>query len=150
MAVIEGRTWLELLPPRGCENHLSQEKVGRVALVVDGSPEIFPVNYVAEGTDIYFRTDRGTKLDAVVHHPTIAFEIDGLDEERHLGWSVMAVGPARLVSDPATLRHIGTLGLEPWAVGEKPHVVHLTPTKVTGRRIHTSTKAIVDDAAGSD
>jgi uncharacterized protein len=135
--VIEGRTWLELIPPVGCSRHLAQEKVGRVALIVDGVPEIFPVNYVVEdGDQIYFRTAKGTKLDAVMHSPSIAFEIDGLDEERKIGWSVVAVGYARRVTDTAHLRHIDTLGLEPWAVGEKVHVVHLAPTKVTGRRIH--------------
>ena len=97
MAVIDGRTWLELLSPVACELHLRTETIGRVALMVDDDhPEIFPVNYAVDDRgDIFFRTDPGTKLHAVDKAPVIAMEIDGIDEERHLGWSVLAVGEAR-------------------------------------------------------
>ena len=136
MSVTQRNVGLEEMPPVGCDRHLRSESVGRVAVVVDGHPEIFPANYaVDEKGDIYFRTDPGTKLAAVATAPTIAFEIDGLDEERNLGWSVLAVGPARWLSTPEQLEHVRTLNLEPWAAGEKANAVRVSPTKVTGRRI---------------
>src|SRR5205814_9290916 len=101
MAVIDGRTGLEEISLIGCDRHLRTETIGRVAVLVDGHPEIFPVNYAMdERGDIFFRTDPGSKLSAVATAPTIAFEIDGLDEENNLGWSVLAVGPARWLSKP--------------------------------------------------
>lgn len=128
---------LEEMPPIGCDRHLRTETIGRVAVVVDDHPEIFPVNYaVDEHGDIFFRTDPGTKLAAVATAPTIAFEIDGIDEHNQLGWSVLAVGPARWLSTPEQLEHVDGLQLQPWAAGEKANVVRLSPTKVTGRRIH--------------
>jgi nitroimidazol reductase NimA-like FMN-containing flavoprotein (pyridoxamine 5'-phosphate oxidase superfamily) len=137
MAAAEGRTFLEVLSPIACSMHLRREDVGRVAVLVDGHPEIFPVNYaVDERGDIFFRTDPGSKLDAVATAPTIAFEIDGLDEERHSGWSVLAVGPARWVVGPEQVAHARTLPLQPWAAGAKANVVRLSPTKLTGRRIY--------------
>jgi nitroimidazol reductase NimA-like FMN-containing flavoprotein (pyridoxamine 5'-phosphate oxidase superfamily) len=140
MAVVEGRTFLEVLTPIACSVHLRQEDVGRVAVMVDGHPEIFPVNYaVDDGGDIFFRTDPGSKLDAVATAPTIAFEIDGLDEERHSGWSVLAVGPARWLAGPEQMAHARTLPLQPWAAGEKANVVRLSPTKLSGRRIYRPT-----------
>jgi nitroimidazol reductase NimA-like FMN-containing flavoprotein (pyridoxamine 5'-phosphate oxidase superfamily) len=108
-----------------------------VAVLVDGDPEIFPVNYaVDEHGDIFFRTDPGTKLDAVATSSTIAFEIDGIDEERELGWSVLAVGRARRLGTPEEITHARTLPLQPWAAGDKASIVRLSPTKVTGRRIY--------------
>ena len=134
--------WLEVLSPEGCTNHLRQENVGRVALMLDDHPEIFPISYaVDEHGDIFFRTDPGTKLSAVATAPTIAFEIDGLDEHNLLGWSVLVVGPARWLSTPEQLAHAHALNLQPWAAGEKANVVRLSPTKVTGRRIHRSRTA---------
>ena len=133
----ERHVGLEEMPPIGCDRHLRTETIGRVAVVVDGHPEIFPVNYaVDERGDIFFRTDPGTKLAAVATAPTIAFEVDGIDEHNQLGWSVLAVGPARWLSTPEQFAHVRTLELEPWAAGEKANVVRLSPTKVTGRRIH--------------
>lgn len=137
MAVIEGRTGLEEISPIGCDRHLRTETIGRVSVLVDGHPEIFPVNYaVDERGDIYFRTDQGTKLSAVATAPTIAFEIDGIDEENRLGWSVLVVGPARWLGSPEQMAHARTLPLQPWAAGEKANVVRLAPTKITGRRIY--------------
>jgi nitroimidazol reductase NimA-like FMN-containing flavoprotein (pyridoxamine 5'-phosphate oxidase superfamily) len=102
MAVIEGRTWLELLSPAGCDRHLRTEEIGRIALTVDDDhPEIFPVNYAVDDRgDVSFRTDPGTKLHAVDKAPMIAMEIDGIDDERHLGWSVLVVGEARHLGLP--------------------------------------------------
>jgi nitroimidazol reductase NimA-like FMN-containing flavoprotein (pyridoxamine 5'-phosphate oxidase superfamily) len=137
MAVIEGRTWLEILSPVACERHLRSEEVGRIALIVDDHPEIFPVNYaVDDNGDIYFRTAPGTKLHALSHAQTISLEIDGLDEERHLGWSVLVVGMAVHIGHPDEIAHARGLPLQPWASGEKAEVVRLRPAKTTGRRLH--------------
>lgn len=139
MAVIEGRTFLEVLSPIACDRHLRTETIGRVSVLVDGHPEIFPVNYaVDERGDIIFRTDPGTKLDAVDTSPTIAFEIDGIDEHNQLGWSVLAVGPAHWLASPELLAKARALSLQPWAAGDKAHVVRLSPSKLTGRRISRS------------
>jgi len=137
MAVIEGRTWLELLSPIACERHLRTEEVGRIALVVEDHPEIFPVNYaVDEKGDIYFRTAPGTKLHALSQAATIALEIDGLDHKLQAGWSVLVVGTAVHIGHPDEIEHAQALPLQPWASGEKAAIVRLRPTKTTGRRIH--------------
>jgi hypothetical protein len=137
MAVIEGRTWLEMLSAVSCDRHLRTESVGRVALDIDGYPEIFPVNYVVdERGDIYFRTAHGTKLHALAHPRPMALEIDEFDEHLHVGWSVLVVGRAEHVGLPHEVAHVRDLPLEPWATGDKPEIIRLRPTKITGRRIH--------------
>ena len=42
-----------------CWELLEDDTVGRLALVVDGHPEIFPVNYVVHRRSIVFRTAGG-------------------------------------------------------------------------------------------
>jgi nitroimidazol reductase NimA-like FMN-containing flavoprotein (pyridoxamine 5'-phosphate oxidase superfamily) len=148
MAVIEGRTWLEVISPAGCDRHLRTEQVGRVALMVDDDhPEIFPVNYAVDAAgDLFFRTDAGTKLDAVAKAPTIALEIDGIDDERHVGWSVLVVGQARHLGLPDDIANARAL-LQPWSVGDKTEVVRLRPTKISGRRIYRSHPRLDDEPA---
>ena len=132
MTVIEHRDGMEILSTIGCDRHLRSESIGRVAVMVDGHPEVFPVNYaVDERGDIFFRSDPGSKLAAVATAPTIAFEIDSIDEEREVGWSVLVVGRARWLASPEQIAKVRTLPLKPWAAGEKANVVRLTPTKIT-------------------
>jgi nitroimidazol reductase NimA-like FMN-containing flavoprotein (pyridoxamine 5'-phosphate oxidase superfamily) len=149
MSVIEGRTWLELLSPIACDRHLRTEEIGRIALMVeDDHPEIFPVNYAVDDRgDIFFRTDPGTKLDAVSKAPMIALEIDGIDEERQLGWSVLVIGAARHLGLPEEIAKARSM-LQPWASGDKAQVVRLRPSKISGRRIYRPTRRQDAEGAG--
>jgi nitroimidazol reductase NimA-like FMN-containing flavoprotein (pyridoxamine 5'-phosphate oxidase superfamily) len=136
MEVIEEGGWLQEIPVIGCQRHLAQEVFGRVAVLVDGRPQIFPVNYAMDHENVIFRTDRGTKLHAIDDVGSVAFEIDGVDLERETGWSVQVIGQAQWVKDPEQLRRLGELPLVPWAHGEKSNFIRIIPRVVTGRRIH--------------
>jgi nitroimidazol reductase NimA-like FMN-containing flavoprotein (pyridoxamine 5'-phosphate oxidase superfamily) len=59
------------MPPIACHDHLRTETIGRIAVMVDDHPEIFPVNYAIDDSgDIYFRTDPGEKANVVRLRPT--------------------------------------------------------------------------------
>ena len=64
MTVIEGRTWLEILQPAECWRLLAGQELGRVAVLVDGAPEIYPVNHIVDSETIVFRTDRAASSEA--------------------------------------------------------------------------------------
>ena len=135
MAVVEGRTWLEVLAPPVCWGLLREEVVGRIAFMTGGKPEILPVNYAVDGETIVFRTERGTKLDSVAHAPAVAFEVDRTDPAGVGSWSVVVKGEATVVDDHEGRARFSQLGLQPWAYGEKPRWVQIRPSSVTGRRI---------------
>ena len=101
--------------------------------VLGGRPEIFPVNYVVDHDGVVFRTEAGTKLEGAVGGP-VAFEVDHLDRADRSGWSVILHGQASHVS-PAHRHRSAHLALCPWTGTAKPHLVRVTPTTVTGRRI---------------
>ena len=50
---------LEELSVAECMDYLASAQVGRVAVVVDGHPAIFPVNYILDGDQILYRTRGG-------------------------------------------------------------------------------------------
>jgi nitroimidazol reductase NimA-like FMN-containing flavoprotein (pyridoxamine 5'-phosphate oxidase superfamily) len=117
-----------------CLRLLGDHHLGRLAVVVDGQPLVFPVNYALSGREIIFRTDPGTKLYAAAGR-RVAFEIDGADALYHDGWSVLVVGRAHEERDSARLRDFAQLPLSPWASGPKAHWMSIAGGAITGRRL---------------
>jgi nitroimidazol reductase NimA-like FMN-containing flavoprotein (pyridoxamine 5'-phosphate oxidase superfamily) len=138
MQLIDLNTGLEVIEWADCVELLVTEDVGRLAVVVGGRPEIFPVNYVVDGEAIVFRTDGGTKLSGATQGP-VAFEVDHFDPVRRAAWSVVVHGRAHQVTsldNPLLRQRIARLALYPWTGHEKPHVLRIVPQTVTGRRVH--------------
>lgn len=136
MAVREGRTWLEYLSPAACWDLLEQAEVGRIGVLVDSAPEIYPLNFVVHDRAIVFRTDEGSKLRGLLRSSAVCFEVDGIDKDNQTGWSVLVKGRATELVTAADLRKVRSLPLRPWAVGHKVHWISIRPDQVTGRRIH--------------
>lgn len=136
MVVIDGRTWLEVLTVEQCWEHLGAEPVGRIGVLVDSAPEIYPVNHVVDHETVVFRTSKGDKLRGLERSPSVCFEVDGHDASDHTGWSVLVKGTAVEVVDSDELSRLVGLELVYWALGEKAHWIRIRPREVTGRRIH--------------
>ena len=66
---------LEELSESECLRLLRRHSLGRIALVVDEKPQIFPINYALQDRIIVFRTAPGTKL-SYAPSSNVAFEID--------------------------------------------------------------------------
>jgi uncharacterized protein len=126
--------WQELTKSE-CFALLARERLGRVAVVDDRGPVVFPVNFVLDRHMVVFRAGEGTKLDAACRGSRVAFEIDGADAAAHTGWSVLVRGEAIEVTGPAELARLRKLPLDPWAPGPKTHYVRILPAVLTGRRI---------------
>ncbi len=126
--------WQELSKSE-CFELLARGRLGRVAVLDDLGPVVFPVNFVLDRHMVVFRTDEGTKLDAACRGSPVTFEVDGTDTTAHTGWSVLVRGEAFEVTDPAELARLRKLPLDPWAPGVKAHYVRILPAALTGRRI---------------
>jgi transcriptional regulator with XRE-family HTH domain len=124
------------LGPDECRTLLSTHGVGRVAVTAsDGRPAVVPVNYSVVADAIVFRTAPDS-VAAAAAGTEVAFEVDHVDEALSQGWSVLAVGPASAVTEPATVRRLAQEAhTTPWAGGEREMWVSITPTSLTGRRI---------------
>ena len=69
---------VEELPTHESLALLRESPVGRLAVVVEGRPDIFPVNHVVDHGTVVFRTARGSKFWGAAGLP-VAFEVDGYD-----------------------------------------------------------------------
>lgn len=130
------RQGLEVLDPDTCLQLMDLSPVGRIAFIHAGEPVILPVNHLRDGHGVAFRTASGLTLDAATIRATMAFEVDGYDQETRTGWSVLIRGRSDLVDDSATVARLDEQELHPWADAvERPHWVRINATEVSGRRI---------------
>ena len=135
MTASRGVKALEQLSEEECLGLLAHYSVGRIAVVIDGQPQIFPVNYSTNGRIIAFRTGAGS---IIAHAPEskVAFEIDGHDTSAGTGWSVMVQGVASDATDSFDDVSWAARGSSPLplAPGAKPFWVAVEPHTITGRR----------------
>src|SRR5689334_17889727 len=93
---------LQPLTRHECLEMLSGRTLGRVAFTERALPAIRPVNYALVGHHIVLQTQAdglGRRLDGQV----VAFEVDDIDSELGIGWSVVLTGTARLLRTPGEL-----------------------------------------------
>jgi nitroimidazol reductase NimA-like FMN-containing flavoprotein (pyridoxamine 5'-phosphate oxidase superfamily) len=121
---------LETLDAEACWRLVRTTSVGRFAVNRHGScPLVVPVNFVVDGEAVVFRTGAGAKLDAA-QIELVALQVDEIDPIHHTGWSVLIEGRARWLDEEQD-----TIAIETWAPGDRPYVIRLAPTRITGRRI---------------
>ncbi len=124
---------MERLSTPECYRLLASQRLGRIGLVVEGHPEIFPVNYALLDELIVFRTAPGTKLEHSFMESAV-FEVDGVEENGT--WSVVVKGIVQEL--PASIQLLARaqreLELRPDAPGERHHWLAVHPIEVTGRR----------------
>ncbi len=122
-----------------CFELLAKEHLGRLVVVDDRGPVVFPVNYVLDRHTVVFRTEEGTKLYAACRGSRACFEVDGTDAGAHTGWSVVARGEVTVVTDQAELARLRELPLLTWAAGARNHYIRMLPAALTGRLIEAAT-----------
>ncbi len=114
-----------------------QAVVGRLAVISEGAPDIFPVNFTVDRGSVVIRTAGGTK-QAAARERDVAFEVDGYDPDSAEAWSVVLKGRAVEVHDVDEVIQVMHLPLAPWTEGSKPHFLRLVPDSVTGRRFQVA------------
>lgn len=135
MTSTEEGLFVEHLSARVCWELLASADIGRIGVLVDSAPEIYPINYAVIDQSVLFRTDEGNKLRGLERSPSVCFEIDDIDPARRTGWSVLVKGRASELREASDLDRARSLGLELWSIGEKSHWFSIHPDEVTGRRI---------------
>ena len=116
---------------------LREAVVGRLAVIVDDQPDIFPINHLVDLGSVVFRTGAGAKLTGALGHQ-VAFEVDGYDLESASAWSVVVKGRARGVNRLDDVLAVISLPPFAWHSAPKPHFVRIEPDSITGRRFEVS------------
>ena len=118
---------------------LASVSLGRIVFTRNALPAIRPVNHILDDGHIIIRTHGDSALAAQtggsgVGGVVVAYEADQIDPDTHQGWSVVATGYARAVTDPEKAARY-QLALEPWVEATMDHTVSIRPDMVTGFRL---------------
>jgi nitroimidazol reductase NimA-like FMN-containing flavoprotein (pyridoxamine 5'-phosphate oxidase superfamily) len=126
---------LRELSPDQCRTHLEAGGVGRVVYDSARGPIAIPVNYEFTEGQVVFSTDAGKAAALGETQDPVSFEIDQIDEGLSEGWSVLATGTCRRITDPGEIERLSSLDLESWADGDRHALVAIVPVETTGRVI---------------
>ncbi|HZX04647.1 pyridoxamine 5'-phosphate oxidase family protein [Kribbella sp.] len=129
------RSRLQILSPADCLRLLGSVPLGRLVYTYAGLPAIRLVNFVVDDDTIVFNTGQGDKFRAAERGDVVAFEADDVEAERHVGWTVTAIGHLSVVTadERADLRQ--RLPLHSWMPMDDPQFVRLGIESVQGRRL---------------
>jgi nitroimidazol reductase NimA-like FMN-containing flavoprotein (pyridoxamine 5'-phosphate oxidase superfamily) len=116
-----------------CLRLMATAPVGRIIYTRRAMPAVELVNFTLYAGDIVIRTSVSGKLAAAINGAVVAFEADEYDPTTRTGWSVTVVGQAREVADPALIERLRVAGPHPWAPGEHPYFMRITPGTLNGR-----------------
>ena len=100
-------------------------------------PAIRPVNHALAGEEVIIRAYLGTAISTAVldrSGTAVAYEADLIDPDTHLGWSVIIVGRATRVTDPAQAARYREL-LQPWVADGADDIVVIQADMVDGFRL---------------
>jgi nitroimidazol reductase NimA-like FMN-containing flavoprotein (pyridoxamine 5'-phosphate oxidase superfamily) len=117
----------------GCLDLLASSQIGRVVYTEAAMPAAHPVNYLLDGEEIVFRTGGGAKLAAAARGAVVGFQADEINLERRCGWSVLGVGEAYEIVDPARLAALAERLPTPWVSGRTGHCISIPLQRLTGR-----------------
>lgn len=138
----------EILSEAVCWERLRKSSIGRLGVVQDDQPAIYPVNYLVDGTSILFRTAPGSKVSNAQQLDRVAFEIDGFEPQQGDAWSVLIKGFARQLDSSAEIDRADELPLFPWVTADRSAWVRIVPVEVTGRRFHIVDDVVTDGSLG--
>ena len=130
----DGAAELEVLDEAECLALLAAHHVGRVAIIVDRQPVIYPVNYVIDEDSIVFRTNWPVLAHASLAE--LAFQIDTFDVGRQSGWSLLVQGMGHDITDAldSASERLQAVPVSPWVPGSQPRLLRLVPRTITGHR----------------
>lgn len=116
--------WQELSSGE-CRRLLAGRRLGRVTLMDQDDPAVFPVSYAVDRDAVLFRSSDWPKLPAEV-----VLQVDDLDEAGGSGWTVTVRGEATEVREPTELDQLRRLRLR----GDGRYV-RVRQTSIRGHRI---------------
>ncbi|WP_326784017.1 pyridoxamine 5'-phosphate oxidase family protein [Streptomyces sp. NBC_00151] len=119
-----------------CLAMLAAVPVGRIVYTRLALPAVLPVNFCLDYDGaVLLCTPASSDLVTAIDGAVVAFEADELDVALHSGWSVVIVGSAHLVTDPAEHARLLRTGPRSWVPAPQEVYLRIASALVTGRRL---------------
>jgi nitroimidazol reductase NimA-like FMN-containing flavoprotein (pyridoxamine 5'-phosphate oxidase superfamily) len=145
---MDDRRWLQRLTRTKSLELLGSVPIGRLVFTHDALPAIRPVNHLVESESLIVRATAGAAITAAAGNRgvVVAYEADDIDAATQLGWSVIVIGTARLLTDEMAAEHYRAR-LRPWISGAVDDVISIAAEVVTGYRMVAGEPSAADQVA---
>ncbi len=126
----------EALPAEECWRLLRSQPTTRIAGLMAGRIEVFPVNSAVIEDTVVIRTAPGTLLATMSASTEVVVEADGVEIREGVphAWSVVLRGTTETVDSVPEEEDLDANGPQPWQGGVKDEFLKVTPSEITGRR----------------
>jgi uncharacterized protein len=138
---------VEVLDEAQCLSLMGTVPLGRIAFTEGALPAVQPVAFALGDGEVFIPTHRGSRVAAASRGAVVAFEVDEFDAGARTGWNVTVIGASRVISDPAEVRRLDELGVQPWAPADAHCYIGIQTRLLRGRRI-SRPPALVDGVPG--
>jgi hypothetical protein len=125
----------EILGEDECLRLLDSVQVGRLVFTTGALPAVRLVTFVVDADTIVFASADGERRRAAERGDVVAFEVDDIDPDRQLGWTVTAVGHLSIVDADELENLQQTLPPQPWPPARNGHLIRLGIESLDGRRL---------------
>ena len=127
---------MEQLPRTQALELLASAPLGRLVFTHQAMPAVRPVNHLLEGETIVVRATAGAAITSAAGRDgvVVAYEADAIDPVLQVGWSVIVVGTARLLTNELAVERYRER-LQPWLSGPIDDVITINAEVVTGYRM---------------
>lgn len=125
-------TYFSRLEPDECWALLGETEIGRVAWQGSDGIVVVPVNYQLSGRTVVFHTAPESSLARLADGTAVSFQVDEIDRDSAIGWSVLLHGSAG-PADPS-------LTTASWLEGERTMGVAITASSIDGRVVSGTKK----------
>jgi 1-acyl-sn-glycerol-3-phosphate acyltransferase len=136
---------MQIIEVDECVRLLRRGGIGRIAIVMDDTPSIRPVNFAFDGERVVIRTGDTVLAEAGERGAAAQLEVDEIDPFDHTGWSVIVTG--HVTGDSGGVSPANA-PVQPWAPGDRGRLVVLTPASISGRRLGPVAAAPVGESPG--
>ncbi len=109
MATTDDELVQEALPDDECRRLLQGASIGRLAFTDAALPVIAPVTYGVSAGHVVVVARRASPIARALRGAVVALGVDCWDGRTRTGWSVNAIGPARVAGTPEEVARFDAL-----------------------------------------
>jgi nitroimidazol reductase NimA-like FMN-containing flavoprotein (pyridoxamine 5'-phosphate oxidase superfamily) len=129
--VMKSEDGVRELDRQECLRLLATARVGRIVHTHHALPAVLPVPFCLDADSaVIARTD--SQLVCAIDRVVVAFQADEVDPAAHSGWSVVVIGRATVVTDPAEHARLRRTGPRSWRASHHDIYFHIESELVTG------------------
>lgn len=121
-----------------CLRLLALAPLGRVGLTDGALPAIMPVHFTLWHDEVVFASLPDVKIRSAERGDVLVLQADHYDPATEEGWSVCAIGPARVVRGRQEVEALNSRRFTPWAGNSRVTYVAIRPDVLRGRRLGVS------------